>query len=156
MKRKYETPVATEELFAANTYIAACEWQITSESGNNRMQCANPSHSHFMNGTYITSVWVDATNTTCQIIVDQSGIERTEILNGNNAEPARNAFVYGVDGTQYVCDSTYQLVSGSGRNQTIKTYYVPSIVTRLGSNSPCYGTYVNTGNYSEIMEKVLS
>lgn len=57
-------------MFVANSYIAACDWQITSTSGNNRMQCANPSHSHFMNGTYITSVWVEATNSTCRIKVE--------------------------------------------------------------------------------------
>ena len=144
------TPVAIEEAFAANNYVAACDWQITSTSGNNRMQCANPSHRHFMNGTYFTSVWVDATNTTCQIIVDQSGIGRTEILNGNNAQPARGAVVYGEHGAQYYCNSTW------------RGYYVPSFVAQYGGNqnsstrNPCYGTYVNTGNYSEIMEKVIS
>ncbi len=147
MKREYVTPVATEEAFVANHYVAACDWQITSSSGNNRMQCANPSHRHFMNGTYITSVWVEATNTTCQIIVDQSGIGRTEILNGNNATPAKNAVVYGIDGTPYYCTSKYG------------NYNVPSFVNGWGENDPdnvCYGTYVNTGNYSEIMEKVMS
>ena len=146
------TPVAIEEAFAANNYVAACDWQITSTSGNNRMQCANPSHRHFMNGTYFTSVWVDATNTTCQIIVDQSGIGRTEILNGNNAQPARGAVVYGVNGTQYYCTSTWG------------GYNVPGFVAQYGgrgnqdpsTKNPCYGTYVNTGDYNEIMEKVLS
>lgn len=147
MKREYVTPVAFEESFAANSYVAACEWQITSTAGNNRMQCANPSHSHFMNGTYITSVWVAATNTTCQIIVDQSGIGRTEILNNNNATPARNAVVYGIDGTRYYCTDTY------------RGYNVPDFVNwrgENGRNNVCYGTYVNTGNYNEIMEKVMS
>lgn len=147
MKREYVTPVATEEVFAANNYVAACEWQITSTSGNNRMQCANPSHSHFMNGTYITSVWVEATNTTCQIKVDQSGIGRTEILNGNNATPARNAVVYGVDGTRYYCTNRYN------------GYNVPDFVNRRGQsdrNNVCYGTYVNTGDYNEIIQKVFS
>ena len=151
MKREYVTPVAFEESFAANSYVAACDWHITSTSGNNRMQCANPSHAHFMNGTYITSVWVDATNTTCQIIVDQSGIGRTEILNNNNAQPASGAVVYGVSGTQYYCTSTW------------RGYNVPDFVAeqrrgnqRPSLDNPCYGTYVNTGNYSEIMEKVIS
>lgn len=147
MKREYVTPVATEEVFAANNYVAACEWQITSTSGNNRMQCANPSHSHFMNGTYITSVWVEATNTTCQIKVDQSGIGRTEILNGNNATPARNAVVYGVDGTRYYCTDRYN------------GYNVPDFVNWRGQsdrNNVCYGTYVNTGDYNEIIQKVFS
>lgn len=147
MRRVYETPVATEEMFVANSYIAACDWQITSTSGNNRMQCANPSHRHFMNGTYITSVWVEATNSTCQIKVNQNGIGKTEILNGNNAQPAKDAVVYGVDGTQYYCTDTY------------RGYNVPEFVNwkgQLDSNNVCYGTYVNTGNYNEIMEKVFS
>lgn len=147
MKREYVTPVATEEAFVANHYVAACDWQITSTSGNNRMQCANPSHSHFMNGTYVTSVWVEATQSTCQIKVSQSGIGRTEILNGNNATPARNAVVYGIDGTQYYCTDRYN------------GYNVPSFVNSLGERDPrnvCYGTYVNTGDYNEIMEKVMS
>ena len=152
MKREYVTPVATEEAFVANHYVAACDWHITSTSGNNRMQCANPSHGHFMDGTYITSVWVEATQSTCQIKVSQSGIGRTEILNGNNAQPARGAVVYGVSGTQYYCNSTWG------------GYNVPSFVARYGgrgnqdssTQNPCYGTYVNTGNYNEIMEKVMS
>lgn len=147
MKREYVTPVATEEAFVANHYVAACDWHITSTSGNNRMQCANPSHGHFMDGTYITSVWVEATQSTCQIKVSQSGIGRTEILDNNNATPARNAVVYGIDGTRYYCTDTY------------RGYNVPGFVNRRGQadrNNVCYGTYVNTGNYSEIMEKVMS
>lgn len=152
MKREYVTPVAVEETFAANTYVAACEWQITSTSGNNQMQCANPSHSHFMNGTYFTSVWVEATNSTCQIKVDQSGIGKTDILNNNNAQPAKGAVVYGAAGTQYYCTSSW------------KGYNVPDFVSSNGgwgnqnssSKNPCYGTYVNEGDYSSIMEKVLS
>lgn len=147
MRRVYETPVATEEMFVANSYIAACDWHITSTSGNNRMQCANPSHSHFMNGTYITSVWVEATNSTCQIKVTQDGIGRTNVINGNNAQPARNAVVYGIDGTRYYCNRRYG------------NYNVPNFVNRLGESDPrnvCYGTYVNTGDYNEIMEKVMS
>ena len=152
MGREYVTPVAIEEEFAANNYVAACDWQITSTSGNNRMQCANPSHRHFMNGTYITSVWVEATNSTCQIKVSQSGIGRTEILNGNNAQPAKGAVVYGVTGAQYYCKSTWG------------GYNVPSFVAQYGYNgnqrpstqNPCYGTYVNTGDYNEIMQKVMS
>ena len=147
MRRVYETPVATEEMFVANSYIAACDWQITSTSGNNRIQCANPSHSHYMNGTYITSVWVEATNSTCRIKVDQSGIGRTEILYGNNAQSARNAVVYEVNGTRYYCTSRYN------------GYNVPDFVNWRGEDDPnnvCYGTYVNTGDYNEIMEKVMS
>ncbi len=148
MKREYVRPVAVEEVFVANNYVAACDWQITSTSGNNRMQCANPSHSHFMDGTYITSVWVEATNSTCQIKVDQSGIGRTELVpGGENSQPARNAVVYGIDGTRYYCTDTY------------RGYNVPDFVNRWGQldqNNVCYGTYVNTGDYNEIMQKVLS
>ncbi|WP_296877397.1 hypothetical protein [Thomasclavelia sp.] len=152
MKKTYEIPVATEELFAANSYIAACAWQITSTSGNNRMQCANPSHRHFMDGTYFTSVWVEATNSTCQIKVDRSGIGKTEILNNNNAQPAKSAVVYGETGTQYYCNATWG------------GYNVPSFVSTYGgwgnkkptTNNPCYGTYVNEGDYDSIMEKVFS
>lgn len=152
MKKEYVLPCATEEAFAPNSYVAACTWQITSTSGNNRMQCANPSHRHFMNGDYFTSVWVAATNTTCQIIVDQSGIGKTNILNNNNAQPARNAVVYGATGTQYYCNSTWG------------GYNVPNFVKMYGGNggkqpsgnNPCYGTYVNEGDYDSIMEKVFS
>lgn len=153
MKRTYMTPVAVEEAFVANHYIAACDWHITSTSGNNRMQCANPSHAHFKNGEYFTSVWVEATNSTCQIMVTQDGIGRTEILNNNNFRPAEGATVYGATGITYTCTKTYW------RGKT--RYYVPSFVSgpsNQGSSAsnPCYGTYVNTGDYNEIMEKVQS
>lgn len=150
-KKVYQTPLAVEEAFEANSYVAACQWQITSSSGNNRMQCANPKHEHFMNGTYFTSVWIEATNSTCQIKVDKSGIGKTKVLNGNNAEPAWNATVYGANGETYTCSSTYTK-SGSGR----KTYYVPSFVNTNLNGGPCYGSYVNTGDYNEIKEKVFS
>lgn len=107
------------------------------------MRCANPSHSHFK-GDYFTSVWVAATNTTCQIIVDQSGIGKTEILNGDNFQPARGATVYGANGEQYTCTNTYT------RYDEHITYYVPANLV------PCYGTYVNTGDYNEIKNKVFS
>ena len=106
-KKVYQTPLAVEEAFEANSYVAACQWQITSSSGNNRMQCANPKHGHFMNGTYFTSVWIEATNSTCQIKVDKSGIGKTNILHGNNAEPAPNATVYGANGETYICCLLY-------------------------------------------------
>lgn len=67
--------------------------------------------------------------------MDRSGIGKTEILNGNNAQPARNAVVYGIDGTPYYSTSTY------GR------YNVPDFVNSMGEwdpNNVCYGTYINT------------
>lgn len=150
MKRKkvYQTPVAVEEAFEANSYVAACQWHITSTSGNNRMQCANPKHDHFMDGTYFTSVWIEATNSTCQIKVDKSGIGKTNILNNNNAEPAFNATVYGKNGELYTCDDTY--------TKRRKTYYVPSFVNSETNGGACYGSYVNTGSYDEIKQKVFS
>lgn len=147
-KKVYQTPLAVEEAFEANSYVAACQWQITSSSGNNRMQCANPKHGHFMNGTYFTSVWIEATNSTCQIKVDKSGIGKTNILHGNNAEPAPNATVYGANGETYICNGIYR--------KSGKKYYVPSFVNNESNGGACYGSYVNTGNYNEIKEKVFS
>lgn len=144
MKRAYGTPVAREEEFLANNYVASCNWHITSESGNNKMMCANINHDHCMDGTYFTSVWVEATNSTCQIIVDKSGIGKTEVVGGSTWLPARGATVYGKNGEKYSCNKTIR--------KNGQTYYVPF----TNKNSPCYGSYVNEGSYSEIMEKVLS
>lgn len=148
MKKTYMTPIATEERFVANEYVAKCTWQITSESGNNRMKCANPSHDHFASN-YFTSVWVAATHSTCQIIVTQDGIGKTAIYERNNFFPLDNAIVYGAKGEIYNCTTKYY------READKLHYNVPSNVT--GKNTgPCYGTYVNTGDYKEIMEKVFS
>lgn len=151
-KKVYQTPLAVEEAFEANSYVAACQWQITSSSGNNRMQCANPKHGHFMNGTYFTSVWIEATNSTCQIKVDRSGIGKTD-TNGNNAEPVWGATVYGANGDTYKCIETYTRDKGT---RDAKTYYVPSFVNTSSDGGPCYGSYVNTGDYNEIKQKVFS
>ena len=148
MKKTYVTPCAFEECFSANSYVAACAWHITSTAGNNRMQCANPSHGHFMDGTYFTSVWVAATNSSCDILVDEKGITQTSV-NGGNTRPTLGATVYGKTGTAYTCTKTYE------RPGDKTPYYVPDFVTGWETGS-CYGTYVNTGTYDEIIQKVLS
>lgn len=144
MKKTYVTPCAIEECFAANNYVAGCQKHIISNSTNNGMRCANPSHGHF-GRDYFTSVWVEATNTTCRIKITKNSPKTA--TNGNNFQPVNGATVYGADGEQYICNGTYK------RGGT--TYYVPTTGDSRIIRA-CYGSYVNPGTYDEIMQQVLS
>lgn len=147
MKKNYLLPVATEECFIPNEYVAACQLDIHSEASAAKFQCANPSHSHFMNGNYIGAVFVEADNNVCTLIWDKDQMVQTTILDGNNAQPAEGATVYGEDGTKYTCNYTYNKPGGI-------QYYVPW--QNMQSASDCYCTIVNLGALNTWAEKLLS
>ena len=152
MKRVYETPIAREELFVANTYIAGCSLNISSTSTQNKMKCIIPWHNH-KNNEYFASVWLDATASNCSIKVTRT-TTKTSVLNGNNFHPAENAIVYGADGTAYKCTEEYSASSSNKPGQSGQAYYLPW--SKGDTDTVCVGSYVNEGSYDEIYSKVFS
>ena len=142
MKKVYTTPIAEEEAFAANTYVAKCAIDISSTSTQNKMRCIIPWHDDY--NEYFTSVWLDATASNCDIKVTKNTTKTA--TNGNNFQPTYGATVYGADGTAYTCTKQYD------------TYYLPWSKPRWGQTdqSQHVGSYVNEGSYEEIQSKVFS
>lgn len=132
-KEKYVMPQAIEEVFVANSYIAKCN--SYSKSEGNQYRCINPYHQWqypWNHGQIIGYVFVDATTTTCTMLVDRSTVN-TQIIDKNNYQPAQGATVYGPEGEEYICTEKYN------------GYYIPS------NHGICYGTYINDGSYNEII-----
>ena len=150
-KKTYVTPMAVEEAFVANSYVAKCNNKV-SESTGNQYRCINPYHSHSTinktPGEIIGYVFVEATNTACTMIVTSSTV-KTTLIDSNNGHPVQGATVYGPNGQAYTCNTAY--TTGSGRNQT--TWYIPS---DSDNSSKCYGSFINEGTYSEWTENLFS
>ncbi len=127
-KKKYVSPIAMEESFNPNEYIALCD--TTSQ-----MRCMNPYHRDHYDSYYFTTAVFTTEKTCTQTLIASNALKTTTI--GDSNEPARNAWVYTVNGTALQTTQTYTV--GYGRNR--KTYYVPATVT--SADSPCYGAYKN-------------
>ncbi len=141
MKKAYTPPVATEEVFVANNYIAACQTSTKSTSTANKMQCINPSHPHSMtNGGhyYFAGVWVSADTNGCDIVVTPG--QKTSYT--GNWETTYGTKVYSKEMGAMVCNIR--------RGNIYSRYYVPSNLTY------CYGAYINNGTYEEITQKLNS
>ena len=144
-KKTYVTPMAVEEAFVANCYVAKCNNSV-SESTGDQYRCINPSHDHSTwngVGEIIGYVYVEATTTACTMKVTTNTVKT--VLAGSNSQPAQNAIVYGPNGKAYTC--TEKRTTGSGWN-TI-TYYIPD-------TNDCYGSFVNEGTYNEWTEQLFS
>lgn len=147
-KKTYVTPMAVEEAFVANCYVAKCQLNISSTSTQNKMRCIIPWHDDY--NEYFTSVWLDATSSNCEVKVTRESTKTN--TDGNAFHPTSGATVYGADGTTYTCNVEYTTTSWGKEEH--HGYYLPW--ANGTSNVPCVGSYVNTGTYEEISSKVFS
>lgn len=146
-KKMYVTPMAVEEAFVVNCYVAKCNNKVSSSEGD-QYRCINPNHAHSTwNGTgeIIGYVFVEATTTACTMIVTASTVKTQLMSDGSNSQPALGATVYGPNGEPYTC--TVERTYPSGRDT--KSYYIPT-------TDNCYGSFVNEGTYSEWTENLFS
>lgn len=142
--REYVRPMALVEEFVANSYVAACKYDV---SGGNSMACINPRHPHsaFLNHDF-GSVWIEATSTSCSIIITADSL-KTDIIGTDPRWPVSGATVYAEDGQAYICDSSWVAQN------------VPSFVSKAPSFSgggQCYGAYRNEGSYEDLSANVYS
>lgn len=150
MKKVYEKPIAYEEEFQANSYVAKCQIPITTVVTGEPMRCINPKHSWPGNyGDIFGYIWVDGDKTTCTVKVDLVNDPQSVVENEDNYKPAMGTYVYGLDDKYYTDSTAYYYVSR--RN-------VPSIVNSASNGGPCYGTYLKTGKIEEHLsnEQVFS
>ncbi len=134
--REYVRPVAFIEGFVANSYVAACGH---SASDGNGMACINPYHDHhFGYDNYFASVWVEASSTTCTIIVNADSPKTEGYGDIANWWPDKNAYVYSLSGP---LQCTEWSIPYARR--------VPAIAKDQQENSPCYGAYVHDGSFTE-------
>lgn len=133
--REYVRPMALVEEFVANSYVAACG---QSASEGNEMACINPYHDHhFGYDNYFASVWVEASSTTCTIIVN-SDSEKTEgHKDVANWWPDKYTYVYSLRGPLQCTEWSIS-----------KARYVPAIANDQRENSPCYGAYEYDGSFT--------
>lgn len=139
MKREYIKPIAMEELFLANSYVAKCQTPITQVVTSTPMRCINPRHGDY--GDEFSSVWVDGRETNCKVKVAVNAT-KTVVTSQGNYFPAKNALVYGEEGI-YECTDTYW------RLFDLSTHNVPDFVNSQSGGGPCYGSYVDAGKVEE-------
>lgn len=144
MKKEYVRPMALVEAFVANSYVATCKYDV---SEGNSMACINPRHPHSIGVKHVFgSVWIDATSTSCSIIITADSL-KTDIIATDPRWPVSGATVYAEDGKAYICDSSW-----GAQN-------VPSFVSDadwLSDGGQCYGAYRNEGSYEDLSANVLS
>lgn len=144
MKKEYVRPMALVEAFVANSYVATCKYDV---SKGNSMACINPRHPHSIGVKHVFgSVWIDATSTSCSIIITADS-PKTEVDWNNAKRPIAGTTVYAEDGKAYICDSRWG------------GYNVPSFVSDAGllpDGGQCYGAYRNEGSYEDLSANVLS
>lgn len=138
-KKKYVTPVAEEEAFVANSYVAKCTLSLT----GNGMRCINPYHNHYDSGGYFTYVWIEVAGDACTTVVDENTTKSQHP--GRTAYPGESVLFK--DGTTRTADNQVT-VRGN-------IYYVPSGLTSTTQILPadCYGLYYNDGS---VTQNVLS
>ncbi len=142
MKKPYVTPVAVEECFEPNSYIAACEYRTTGTA--NGMRCVNPYHAHY-GQYYFAGVWIEGV-AACTTVVTSDSTKSS----GGGYMPDAYSVVYlaGLDpSSNHVVADTPVAVRGS-------QYYVPAEVAAEQASSFCYGIYKHDG--TAITEKVMS
>ncbi len=130
-KKAYVTPMAIEEQFAPNQYIASC----TALDDEDEIRCINPYHNS------ANRQWLRTSNNNYNSVISASVFSQancTTIISLDNPKtaggytPSYGATVYGADGTPYTCTQPVRV----GRT----TYYVPAGAARWNF---CYGAYVN-------------
>lgn len=146
-KKMYVTPMAVEEAFVVNCYVAKCNNKVSSSEGD-QYRCINPDHDHSTwngEGLIIGYVFVEATTTACTMKVTTSTVKTQLMSGGSNSQPAYGAIVYGPNGEAYECTEEKTYLSG----RDTKSYYIPT-------TDKCYGSFVNEGTYSEWTENLFS
>ena len=139
-KKTYVTPMAVEEAFVANCYVAKCNNSVKTVT-KNQYQCVNPYHTH-VKGDYIGSVWVEGVaGDQCTHNITDADTQMTKSSDGYH--PSYGAIVYGrTSGETYTCTVQYR-----------GEFYVPS---GTSETSPCWGSYIYSGTSIDKFEQLFS